>query len=106
MLQGYHRAVAALARSGVNVIVEEVMISEWEWEDWADSLEGVDVRWVAVRCDVDVVERREVERGDRYRGLARGTAIVTHRYPGYDIEVDTTSRAVEELAAEIVAQLA
>ncbi len=105
MLHAYHRAIAAVARSGVNVIVEEVLISEWEQEDWADALEGIDVRWVAVRCDVDIVERREVERRDRYRGLARGTARVTHRYPNYDIEVDTTSLAAEAVADQITSQL-
>ena len=105
MLQGYHRAIAALAGAGVNVIVEEVMISAAEWDDWNDALRGVDVCWVGVRCDVDVVARREAERGDRYRGLARGTALVTHGYATYDVEVDTTSRAAEDLVGEIVARV-
>jgi chloramphenicol 3-O-phosphotransferase len=52
------------------------------------------------------VERRAVERGDRDGGLARGTTLVTHRYARYDVDVDTTSRGAEELAREIVVQLA
>jgi chloramphenicol 3-O phosphotransferase len=105
MLQGYHRAIAALAGAGVKVIVEEVMITPAEWDDWTDALAGIDVRWVAVHCDVETLERRELERGDRHRGLARGTARVTHGYATYDVEVDTTSQRAAELARAIVSQL-
>jgi chloramphenicol 3-O phosphotransferase len=105
MLQGYHRAIAALARSGLNVIVEEVMISAAEWEDWTDALSGIEVCWIAVRCDVETAERREAERGDRYIGLARGTALVTHRFARYDLDFDTTARGADDLAREIVARV-
>ena len=105
MLQGYHRVIATLARTGIDVIVDEVMISQREWDDWAEVLAGLEVRWVAVHCDVDTVERREVERGDRYPGLARGTANVTHRFATYDLEVDTTSRGPLELASHIATAL-
>jgi len=102
MLGAYHRSVAAVARSGINVIVEEVLITSTEWDDWQEALDGLDVRWVGVRCDVETAARREIERGDRYPGLARGTAAVTHLYPTYDLDVDTTGNAPEVLAARIV----
>ena len=101
LLAGYHRAVAALAVAGVNVIVEEVMITEEEWSDWAHALVGLDVCWVAVRCDVDVLEMREVERGDRYAGLARGTANIVHLYAVYDLDVDTSASSPADLAAHL-----
>ena len=105
VLGAYHRSVAAVARSGINVIVEEVLITKTEWDDWQEALGDVDVRWVGVRCDVDTVERREIERGDRYPGLARGTSSVTHFYPTYDVDVDTSATAPEALAAQIVESL-
>ena len=106
MLQGYHRAIAALARAGNDVLVEEVLITAEEWDDWAAALEGLDVTWVAVRCDVETVVRREAERGDRYPALARGTANVVHLHPRYDVDVDTTERSPEAIAAELVGRLA
>ena len=106
LLAGYHRAVAGLAAAGVDVLVEEVLITRWEWDDWAEALGDVDdVRWVAVRCDVETAVAREVARGDRYPGLARGTSAVVHDHPAYDVELDTTTTAAEELAAALVATL-
>jgi chloramphenicol 3-O phosphotransferase len=106
LLGAYHRSVAAVARSGINVIVEEVLTTRTEWDDWQDALDGLDVRWVGVRCDVDTAERRETERGDRYRGLARGTSSVTHIHPTYDVDVDTSLQSPEVLAEQIVQSMA
>lgn len=97
----YHRAIAAIASAGVNVIVDEVMISEAECVDWQEALTGLPVQWVAVRCDLDVVVERERQRGDRYLGLARGTGLVVHDHATYDFEVDTTSMTTQEVAAEL-----
>lgn len=101
MLRAYHRAVAAVARSGIDVLVEDVMMTSGEWEDWQEALEGLRVRWVGVRCDLDVVSERERTRGDRHLGLARGTGLVVHRYAAYDVEVDTSQVAARDVAAEL-----
>jgi chloramphenicol 3-O phosphotransferase len=106
LLGAYHRSIAAVARSGINVIVEEVLITRTEWDDWQEALGGLDVLWVGVRCDVDTAERREIERGDRYRGLARGSSSVTHLYPTYDLDVDTSAHRPEVLAVQIVQSMA
>ena len=106
LLAGYHRAVAGLAAAGVDVLVEEVLITRWEWDDWGAALAAVDdVRWVAVRCDVETSVARELARGDRYPGLARGTSVVVHEHPAYDVELDTTTTPADELAAALVATL-
>lgn len=101
MLRAYHRAVAAVAGSGIDVLVEEVMMTPDEWEDWRQALEGLQVRWVGVRCDLGVVSERERARGDRYPGLARGTGLVVHRYATYDVEIDTSSVAAPDAALEL-----
>jgi chloramphenicol 3-O phosphotransferase len=106
VLAGYHRAVAALARAGNNVLVEEVIITAPEWDDWQQALAGLDTRWIAVRCDVEIAVGREHARGDRYRGLARGTAAVVHLSPTYDMEIDTTNCSVERAALDIARVLA
>ena len=101
VLRGYHRAIAALARSGINVLVEEVLISAEEWEDWNAALDGLATTWVGLRCDADTAARREHERGDRYVGLARGTTEVVHEHATYDIEVDTSTLTADQAAAAI-----
>jgi chloramphenicol 3-O phosphotransferase len=102
VLAGYHRAVAAVARCGIDVIVEEVMITRAEWDDWQDALAGLDARWIAVHCDPDTAEQREHARGDRHRGLARGTAAVVHLHATYDVEVDGARLGADALAAAIM----
>ena len=101
ILRAYHRAVAAIARSGVDVLVEEVLISGEEWEDWREALAGVTTKWVGLRCDEETVVERESARGDRYVGLARGTNRVVHSHVVYDVDVDTTSTSIEEVTALI-----
>jgi chloramphenicol 3-O phosphotransferase len=103
VLAGYRRAVAAVARSGVNVIVDEVVLDDEAWAQWDSELEGLDPFWVRVDCPIEVCERREHARADRLPGLARSQADVVHRYPPYRFGVDTSAARPAELAAAVIA---
>ena len=59
----YHRTVAVCAREGFDVIVDDVCLDEEAVADWREALVGLDVTWVALRCDPDVAEAREREPG-------------------------------------------
>jgi hypothetical protein len=37
-MHAYRRSVREIARAGINVIVDEVSIEEYEWLDWCDTL--------------------------------------------------------------------
>lgn len=101
LILGYRRSVAEIARAGMNVIVDDVALEEYEWTDWSTALEGLPVIWVAVHCDVEVAVRRESERGDRAIGLVRGQVDAVHRFPVYDLELDTTSTPVAGLVQQL-----
>jgi chloramphenicol 3-O phosphotransferase len=101
LMHAYRRSVREVARAGINVIVDEVSLHEDEWDDWCEALRGLDAAWVAVRCDVEVASQREAARGDRALGLVRGQADVVHRFPTYDLELDTTVAAVPEAARRL-----
>ena len=105
VLAAYHRAVAAMAGAGVDVIVDEVLITAEEWDDWQEALAGLPVRWVGVRCPPEVVAERERLRGDRVLGLARGTAERVHLHATYDLEVDTSTATPGELASRLIHQI-
>src|SRR5437867_3360461 len=68
ILRAYQAAVAAAARVGLNVIVDEVIIDRTSWEDWNAALAGLDVVWVGIRCAAEVAEERNRARGDRFAG--------------------------------------
>jgi len=89
LLDAYRAAIAATARAGVNVIVDEVLVDESDWQSWLRHLDGLDVHWVGVRAALEVVEQRERERPDRFNGTARAEFDQVHRYASYRTEVDT-----------------
>jgi chloramphenicol 3-O phosphotransferase len=102
LVAGMHRSVAAIASSGVSVIVDHVLL-ETAWLDacrtlWAD----LDWLFVGVRCPLAVVEERERDRGDRTVGQAAAQFAVVHEERDYDIEVDTSMLSPEEAAAAII----
>ena len=104
-LKAHHRSVAAMARSGIDLICDEVILNEELRRDWLEVLSGVNTAFVGVHCSLEELERREIERGDRVIGQARGQFDIVHLEMRYDIEVDSTRKGPELLAREIVAQL-
>ncbi|ANZ42420.1 chloramphenicol phosphotransferase [Lentzea guizhouensis] len=98
--------VAAMARAGARVIVDEVFLGGVESRArWEKALDGVDVVWVGVRCDAVVAAGRELARGDRVSGMAEAQAYLVHRDMTYDVEVDTTNTESMECAKAIASFL-
>ncbi|AJE38922.1 chloramphenicol phosphotransferase CPT [Streptomyces nodosus] len=98
--------VAAMARAGARVIVDEVFLGGADSQQrWQKALGGLRVLWVGVRCDSAVAAGREVARGDRTIGMAASQAEVVHRGVVYDLEVDTTHTEAMECARAIAAQV-
>lgn len=104
-LKAHHRSVAAIARSGIDLICDEVILSDELRQDWLDVLDGVPTAFVGVHCSLDELERREINRGDRVIGQTRGQFAIVHAKMRYDIEVDSTQKPPSMLALEIVGQL-
>ena len=87
---GYQMAVAALALSGVNVLLDDLTLDGGnDQHRWNDALHGLDVIWVGVRCAPDIAAEREAGRGSRLPGTARHQAESVHEGVGYDFEVDS-----------------
>lgn len=83
--------VAAMARAGARVLVDEVFLGgAASQRRWREALAGLDVLWVGVRCDSTVAAGRELARGDRVPGMAVMQANLVHEGVVYDLEVDTT----------------
>jgi chloramphenicol 3-O phosphotransferase len=98
--------VAAMARAGARIILDEVFLSgAASQQRWLDALGGLDVLWVAVRCDAAVAAGREIARGDRVPGMALQQADVVHAGVRYDVEVDTTRAEAIDCARLIAARL-
>ncbi len=82
--------IAAMARAGARVIIDDVFLSgAASQERTRASLTGLEVLWVGVRCDPQIAAGREIVRGDRAPGMAAAQAMTVHQDVVYDVEVDT-----------------
>ncbi|MFC0623114.1 chloramphenicol phosphotransferase CPT family protein [Kribbella deserti] len=97
---GYHRAVAALASVGNDVIMDYPLSERWRLRDLLDVLDGYDVTLVHVHCSPDELVRRERARGDRPVGLATSQVSIFD-HADHDIAVDTTTTSPEGCAKSI-----
>jgi chloramphenicol 3-O phosphotransferase len=103
VLAAWRGAVGSAARSGLNVIADDVVLTEDEWRGWHAELDGLDAHWVRVQIALDVLEAREQQRGDRMQGQARSQYAEAYRYPRYDAQVDTGTLDPDAAAEVVVA---
>ncbi|WP_132142759.1 chloramphenicol phosphotransferase CPT [Kribbella antiqua] len=99
--------IAAMARAGANVIIDDVFLGgAGSQQRWIDAFGNLDVLWVGVRCAADVAAEREAARGDRTVGMAALQADIVHEGVRYDVEVDTTHAESIDCAHTIAGKLA
>jgi chloramphenicol 3-O phosphotransferase len=100
----WYQGLAAMARAGTGVIVDDVFLDAGESQTRLRSaFEGLAVLWVGVRCLPEIAEGRELEREGRVRGMARDQAERVHAGVTYDLVLDTTDTSAEECAKAIAA---
>jgi chloramphenicol 3-O phosphotransferase len=99
-------SVSVTARAGLSVIADDVLIDRAWLAEWAEALAGLETLFVGVHTPLDVLERRERERGDRILGEARGQHGVIHTGIAYDVEVNTAASDADEGARIIERALA
>jgi chloramphenicol 3-O phosphotransferase len=102
--RGYHRAVAALASVGNDVIMDYPLSEPWRLDDLLDVLRTCRVTLVDVHCDPDELDRRERHRADRPAGLARSQDVFGQN--DRDITVDTTNTTARACAITIARDIA
>ena len=101
LMSGMRRSIAALALAGNSLVVDDVMLGQGEADDYRGLLANFDVRFVGLFAPLEVVEARELARGDRAIGLARWQFDRVHQGVDYDLEIDTASLTPLEVARRI-----
>jgi chloramphenicol 3-O phosphotransferase len=105
IIKGMYSAIAALAEAGNDLIVDDAMFERRSLREAIHTLCRFNVLFVGVRCSLEVAERRELERGNPARGLARAHFALVHAHGLYDLEVDTSVSSPEECALQIKRRL-
>lgn len=102
-LAGMRRAAAAFANSGIDVVMDDLLLEPAFLRDYLVAFENIAVTFVGVRCRRAVVEARESARPGRFPGTAAGHFDSVHAHCRYDIEIDTTASTPAECAQRILA---
>ncbi len=105
MLRTYHEAAVAGVRSGLDVIVDDVVVDEAIFGDWLDVLGELEPTWVGIRCSPDIAVRREQARGDRPVGMTAVQTMSVHRHVSYAFEIDTGVLAPDDALIELCSGL-
>ncbi len=101
VIRGMHRAIAAYAHMGNNVIVDYIKYEDAWITDLQEALKGINVIWVGVTAPLEIIEQREKKRGTSPEGHARSHYHTVHQGMRYDVMVDT-SKETPEQAAELI----
>ena len=101
VLAAFHRSVAAIVKSGINVVCETIVYDADDWNDWAAALTGIVPCWVKLSAPLAVLERRETDRSPLFQGLARAMAA---RNPvgKYAVEADTSTETANEIVERVL----
>jgi chloramphenicol 3-O phosphotransferase len=103
LLEGFHRSAAAYARAGVNVVVDDVLLSAACLAGWAAALEGIEATLVHVTAPLpELLRREEARERRRTPGLAAG-CLPLHLAIEVDVTVDTSEAEPAVLAERLLA---
>ena len=100
VFRGKRLALAALADAGNDLILDEVIWDD-ELAEYQTLFARHDLKLVGVFAPLEVLEAREIARGDRAIGLARWQFSRVHAGRTYDLEVDTSKASPLECATLI-----
>ena len=103
MLKAMRRAAAAFAATGVDVVLDDLLLEPCFLHDYLVVLATFPVTFVGVRCDLATVNRREAARPGRFPGTAAAHFARVHAGCVYDVEVDTATHRPRECAARVLA---
>src|SRR5688572_25149101 len=96
-------AARSLANGGHDLVLDLVLYDPSSLQSYVRAFQGLHTYFVGVRCDLSVLEARELARGDRFASLARSQHLIVHSFSEfYDLEVDTTASGPHQLVESIV----
>lgn len=101
VIKGMHRAIAAYAQQGNNVVVDYILYDQTWLPDLLKALKGLKVYMVGIKLPLEVLEQREKARGTSPIGHARSHYATVHNIMQYDIELDTSKLSSEEAAFKL-----
>ena len=92
-------------KTSPGVIIDHVITSERIFEQLKEAMRPYRLRLIHVTCPLEVLKKREAERGDRCPGSAEASYQYLFPKEGYELTVDTNAMTAEECALLIFRKL-
>ncbi len=96
-----YECIGLMAERGFNVIVDDVCLDASLLKQVAAKLSPFDVYFIGITCQLPILEERELLRGNRIIGSARGQHNVVHSCYEYDLTIDTSKTSTRDCALQI-----
>lgn len=106
VIKGMHRAIAAYAKAGNNVIVDYIMYDPAWLSDLQSALSGIPTISVGVTASLQTLEQREKSRGTSPEGHARSVYETVHQGWNYNLMINTDELTPEQIVEHISEYLA
>ena len=101
----FRAMVVALARAGLDLIIDDIAFGAAQFAPWREALRDFPTLWVGVTASPEALLARERQRGDRLVGSARDQLARVHDGVTYDLMLDTTTISPEAATEQIIARL-
>lgn len=105
IIRGMHRAIAAYAHTGNNVIVDYITYCSTWIADLQSSLRGINTVYIGVTASLTTIQQREKARGTSPEGHGRSLYESVHKGWNYDLMLDTDAITPDQAAERIMQYL-
>ncbi len=102
IVKGMHRAIAAYARAGNNVIVDYITYDPAWIADLQSSLKGINTVYIGVTASLETIQQREKSRGTSPEGHGRSLHKTVHTGWQYALTLDTDTMTPNQSADAIM----
>jgi chloramphenicol 3-O phosphotransferase len=101
IIQTLKEEVVTLAKMGHFIIIDDIALGAPAVDLWREALKDYKVLWIGIKVPLEVLEQREIARGNRLQGQARGLFSQVHQGVSYDLEFDTSKEPLETIVGTI-----
>ncbi|MGC3936761.1 chloramphenicol phosphotransferase CPT family protein [Roseobacter sp. EG26] len=101
-LSAFAHSVGVIMAEGNNLILEHILDQHVDVPQLRQTLVDQDLFFVGLHCPLDVLQAREIARGDRFKGSAKADFQTVHAGMTYDFTVDSTA-PVAQSANQLIA---
>jgi len=102
IVRGMHKAIAAYAKTGNNVVVDYIMYDPSWMQELREELQGCSVYMVGVTLPLHVLQEREQARSTSPIGHAKSHYDTVHLGNVYDLWIDNSQGSADEGAMKIL----